>query len=335
MSKAIRHNQGKPRWSLVDHQSLEPLVRVLEFGEQKYPNKTLISQEYLLSLFQLWKKENNVQIVIEKLELSQKDFVIPATQELIHQLKDVKSAVKKEELNLKIDAPLVQNLTELKIMKNLKQEFNFIKENILEEKKIKKKRDKEVEEDNLILNIKKKGEDIVLLQEFKNTEFQKIFITKKLKKVVKFVKDLKDYTLIMTMIQGNTEVFYVVNATTELDCLTIMFNFFKKLQIISQNLIIKDNFVITPGSNWKKGLDKTEILESLYRHLIKLMAGQELDDETKLHHIGHIMSNAMFYSYFDRLEKEKNHKQIYISSLNCYTDDNGYIDMSDCEEGKK
>lgn len=57
--------------------------------------------------------------------------------------------------------------------------------------------------------------------------------------------------------------------------------------------------------NWKKGLDKTEILESLYRHLIKLMAGQELDEETKLHHIGHIMSNAMFYSYFDRLEKKK------------------------------
>lgn len=57
--------------------------------------------------------------------------------------------------------------------------------------------------------------------------------------------------------------------------------------------------------NWKKGLNKNEILESLYRHLIKLMAGEENDKETGLNHIGHIMSNAMFYSYFDRLEKEK------------------------------
>lgn len=57
--------------------------------------------------------------------------------------------------------------------------------------------------------------------------------------------------------------------------------------------------------NWKKGLDKTEILESLYRHLIALMDGQDLDEETGLHHIGHIMSNAMFYSYFDRLEKKE------------------------------
>lgn len=57
--------------------------------------------------------------------------------------------------------------------------------------------------------------------------------------------------------------------------------------------------------NWKKGLDKTEILESLYRHLICLIDGEEFDKETKLHHIGHIMSNAMFYSYFDRLEKKE------------------------------
>ena len=55
--------------------------------------------------------------------------------------------------------------------------------------------------------------------------------------------------------------------------------------------------------NWKKGLDKTEILESLYRHLISLMDGQEFDEETGLHHIGHIMSNAMFYSYF--MEEKK------------------------------
>lgn len=34
--KADRFNQGKPQWSLVDFKSLEPLVRVLEFGALKY-----------------------------------------------------------------------------------------------------------------------------------------------------------------------------------------------------------------------------------------------------------------------------------------------------------
>ena len=47
--------------------------------------------------------------------------------------------------------------------------------------------------------------------------------------------------------------------------------------------------------NWQKGLDKTEILESMMRHLTDLMDGEQNDKESGLHHIGHIMCNAMFY----------------------------------------
>lgn len=35
-SLGMRHNEGKPRWSLVDFDALEPMVRVLEYGAQKY-----------------------------------------------------------------------------------------------------------------------------------------------------------------------------------------------------------------------------------------------------------------------------------------------------------
>jgi len=34
--EALRYNYNKPQWSLVDFDSLEPLVRVLEYGEHKY-----------------------------------------------------------------------------------------------------------------------------------------------------------------------------------------------------------------------------------------------------------------------------------------------------------
>ena len=54
--------------------------------------------------------------------------------------------------------------------------------------------------------------------------------------------------------------------------------------------------------NWKKGLDKKEILESMMRHLTALMDGEENDKESGLHHIGHIMCNAMFYRFFDAQE---------------------------------
>lgn len=50
--------------------------------------------------------------------------------------------------------------------------------------------------------------------------------------------------------------------------------------------------------NWKKGLDKNEILESMMRHLTALLDGEVIDAESKQYHVGHIMCNAMFYHYF-------------------------------------
>lgn len=39
LMEGSRYNEGKAKWSLVDWESLEPMVRVLEFGAQKYaPN---------------------------------------------------------------------------------------------------------------------------------------------------------------------------------------------------------------------------------------------------------------------------------------------------------
>ena len=34
--QALRYNEGKVQWSLVDYKSLEPMVRVLEYGCRKY-----------------------------------------------------------------------------------------------------------------------------------------------------------------------------------------------------------------------------------------------------------------------------------------------------------
>lgn len=36
MERANRYNTGKPSWSLVDFKSLEPMVKVLEYGAIKY-----------------------------------------------------------------------------------------------------------------------------------------------------------------------------------------------------------------------------------------------------------------------------------------------------------
>lgn len=56
--------------------------------------------------------------------------------------------------------------------------------------------------------------------------------------------------------------------------------------------------------NWKGGLSKNEVLDSLLRHVVGLMKGEVNDPESSLPHIGHLMCNAMFYSYFTIVNTE-------------------------------
>ena len=61
--------------------------------------------------------------------------------------------------------------------------------------------------------------------------------------------------------------------------------------------------------NWMKPMNETEILESMQRHLAAVMDGELYDKESGIHHMGHIMCNAMFYNYHfnqEQLKKEEN-----------------------------
>lgn len=56
--------------------------------------------------------------------------------------------------------------------------------------------------------------------------------------------------------------------------------------------------------NWKKGLSYTSTSDSLMRHLISFMNGEDLDKESGLPHVGHILANALFLSYYYQFKKE-------------------------------
>lgn len=45
--------------------------------------------------------------------------------------------------------------------------------------------------------------------------------------------------------------------------------------------------------NWKKGLERNEVIDSLLRHLTKSQAGEVLDDETGKDHLYHVLWNAL------------------------------------------
>ena len=56
--------------------------------------------------------------------------------------------------------------------------------------------------------------------------------------------------------------------------------------------------------NWHKGLNHTEICDSLARHMSAYLAGEDTDPESGLLHVDHMMCNAMFLAEGARTHPE-------------------------------
>lgn len=46
--------------------------------------------------------------------------------------------------------------------------------------------------------------------------------------------------------------------------------------------------------NWRKGIDQTRLVSAAFRHLTAFLAGEDVDVETGLPHMAHVMCCAMF-----------------------------------------
>jgi len=58
--------------------------------------------------------------------------------------------------------------------------------------------------------------------------------------------------------------------------------------------------------NWKRGLSYMTLIASLMRHLLKFISGENLDEESKLPHVSHILWNAQILSemYYTRKDMD-------------------------------
>lgn len=57
--------------------------------------------------------------------------------------------------------------------------------------------------------------------------------------------------------------------------------------------------------NWKRGLPINDLYDSLQRHLVSFMEGEDMDSESNCSHLGHAMCNLMFMSYVMRKKREE------------------------------
>lgn len=61
---------------------------------------------------------------------------------------------------------------------------------------------------------------------------------------------------------------------------------------------------------WKKGLHFRGVCESMMRHLIAYMKGEDIDNESGLSHLGHIQANAMFLAYYEKHKPELDNRKL-------------------------
>lgn len=86
--------------------------------------------------------------------------------------------------------------------------------------------------------------------------------------------------------EGKVDFTYVLSAPKSLEGLAKVYEFGAKKYA---------------RDNWKKGLTYLTLVASLMRHLLKFLGGENLDDESKLPHVSHVLWNAqilaeMYYS---------------------------------------
>ena len=56
--------------------------------------------------------------------------------------------------------------------------------------------------------------------------------------------------------------------------------------------------------NWRNGLNHTETCDSLLRHLSAYLSGEDLDPESELPHVDHVLCNALFLAEMLRTHSE-------------------------------
>jgi hypothetical protein len=50
--------------------------------------------------------------------------------------------------------------------------------------------------------------------------------------------------------------------------------------------------------NWAKGLSYTRVYDAMLRHALAWRKGEDVDDETGLSHMYHVLCNAMFLAHY-------------------------------------
>ena len=74
--------------------------------------------------------------------------------------------------------------------------------------------------------------------------------------------------------------------------------------------VLEDGLAEYGRANWRKGLDHSEVVDSLGRHVTAYMSGETIDPKSGKPHADHILCNALFLAELHRTHPELDSRAI-------------------------
>jgi len=287
---------GKPMISLVEPSFIIGLAEVLTFGAKKYSNYGIMLNNFT-ELEKAWTVNNVVRVI----KLTQSSSLVsakaatlkPGTQDL-----SANTVIKESQYMLSL--LWSAETATIDALKSRTLSIDNANLTIQEPTQLSTKTDCAKLTENEIKTLKEKPN--IRLQDgqidSRNSTLLKSSMIVTLRLDVESAELYRNIpTLTTATIQENSEVSFVVSATTDLGCLGIIYKVLDELSLISKPL--KQVVVKTGIDNWKsaKTVDIRRLKDSLLRHTLAYTGGEVLDPETGLSHAYHIGCNVMFLDY--------------------------------------
>lgn len=295
-SPGIKHDQGKPRFSLMPPLAELEVVKVLSFGAGKYSrigiNYDLGSADKVFELCHA----GIVEKVI-RLKLKAQENVSRATvNEEVQAWECVSYALTEDPFMLRAQENAGLAMQNGLSRKTLTIEYDSLK---IEE-------DGELKIPSDLLPMPKRGEK-TLLQDSgirllngisgcgSSDAIKEIMIVFLSRDVSYAAEKTEHRTLTTAMKQGNSVDSFAVVATTDWECWETTYKALKELSLISKPLKPE---TISGADNWRK-IEPVRYVDAAGRHINAHRSGEPMDAESGLHHLAHAICCLMF-----QLEKE-------------------------------
>jgi hypothetical protein len=294
--EGVKYDQEKPDWSLMPLDVLEEVVKVLDAGAKKYTRKREIKTEDLIKLCQ---GKGNVLSVVDIRLYYPEECVALATPKSTSLALPVQDAEKKNTFAQTICVQHAMKLSEYKKTQLPYNDGSHTSKSIETTLSSESATDSGNRIEITTPNIESDESAQSFLDELRGMGCPNHNILLSLNKGALFAVQNLGCILTMTMKQGNSEVYYVANATKASDCLMTAYNFLNVLFGTFQN--INKQFYSSGRDNWMNvEPHRYRYGAALMRHFVAWQKGEAKDPETNLHHMAHLICCAIFLLWHDQ-----------------------------------